>query len=336
MRKITIFVLLIMLGILPIYAGRYAGDFLMIGAGVRALGMGGAFSALADDGSAIYWNSAGLAQIEDSELSAMHAFMYGNLAAYDHLSYIQPLPNSVAIGFNLTRLNVSNIPYFDEKYLIGTNVDQRIHDSNYQLPGVADGYFNATDNLYQFAFSKKLNFSADMGWQFFAIPIELGLGGNVKFIQRRIKDNMGTGTGIDLGLKLKTDMAVLFDIDQLGSLHWGLSFQDIAGTTITWDTKSENRDEILFNTKFGLAIQQDLPKINSELVLAYDRDFVYKGTHHLGAELNYKDLAMLRMGFYDKNYSCGASICVYGVTLDYALISNPMGISNRLGLRLSF
>jgi hypothetical protein len=31
----------------PLFAGRYAGDFMMIGSGVRPLGMGGAFISLA-------------------------------------------------------------------------------------------------------------------------------------------------------------------------------------------------------------------------------------------------------------------------------------------------
>ena len=58
MKKRTLVVIVIMLTALPLVAGRYAGDFMMIGAGVRSLGMGGAFCALADDGSAIYWNHA--------------------------------------------------------------------------------------------------------------------------------------------------------------------------------------------------------------------------------------------------------------------------------------
>ncbi len=334
-KKILIFALLLV-ATSALFAGRYGGDFMMIGAGVRSLGMGGAFGALADDSSAIYWNSGGLAQIRESEASAMHAFLYGNLASYDHLSYIQPLPNEVTIGFNITRLTVSDIPYFDEKYLIGTNVDQRINDSNYHLPGIPDGKFRSTDDLYQFSFAKNINLNADMGWQFFAIPLEIGLGANVKFIQRKIKDNLGSGTGFDIGVKIKTDMAILFDADELGALHMGFNFQDIAGTTVRWDTVSENRDEILFNTKFGIAVQQPIPQLDSEIVLAWDKDYVYGGTHHFGADWTYNEMASLRLGYYDKNFSCGASLSLYGAWLDYALITNPVGITNRLGLRFRF
>ena len=87
MKKIIILSLFTCIMVISLHAGRYAGDFMMIGSGARALGMGGAFASLADDGSAIYWNSGGLSQIRDSEVSAMHAFLYKNLASYDHLSY---------------------------------------------------------------------------------------------------------------------------------------------------------------------------------------------------------------------------------------------------------
>jgi len=51
------------------------------------------------------------------------------------------------------------------------------------------------------------------------------LGANVKFIQRKIKDNLGSGTGFDIGVKIKTDMAILFDADELGALHMGFNFK---------------------------------------------------------------------------------------------------------------
>jgi len=68
-------IILACVSILSLSAGRYAGDFMMIGAGVRPLGMGGAFSALADDGSAIFWNASGIAGITEREVAAMHAFL---------------------------------------------------------------------------------------------------------------------------------------------------------------------------------------------------------------------------------------------------------------------
>ena len=51
--------------------GTVGGDFLKIGVGERAVGMGGAFSSIADNATAIYWNPAGLSQLTKRELSGM-------------------------------------------------------------------------------------------------------------------------------------------------------------------------------------------------------------------------------------------------------------------------
>jgi long-chain fatty acid transport protein len=52
-----------------------AGGFALSGVGSKAIGMGGAFRGLADDWSAAYWNPAGLAQLEQSELTGMLVFL---------------------------------------------------------------------------------------------------------------------------------------------------------------------------------------------------------------------------------------------------------------------
>lgn len=336
MKKIFFTILALQFIALPCFAGRYAGDFMMIGAGVRSLGMGGAYSALAADGSAIYWNSAGIAQIREPEIMAMHAFLYNGLASYDNISYCQPLPNDVTIGLNLTRLTVSEIPHFDESYLIGTNVDQRINNSAYHLPGIPDDTFTSIDDLYQFAFAKHLHYDVNMGWLFFEIPIDVSVGGGIKFIRRTILDKSGTGTGLDFGFKVKTDLGIVFDVDELGSIDFGMNFQDIAGTEISWDTVSEHRDEVLFNTKLGVAITQPIPPLESNLIFAYDYDYVYQGSSHYGVEWSYKDLGSVRAGYYENNWTMGASVNVYGVGIDYALLTNPVGLTNRIGLRVKF
>jgi len=72
-----------------------------IGAGPRALGMGGAFSAVADDATATTWNPAGLTQLERPELAASagwyHTIMAGggnsrqeDYVRPDHISFAVP------------------------------------------------------------------------------------------------------------------------------------------------------------------------------------------------------------------------------------------------------
>ena len=65
--------------------------------GARALGMGGAFSSIADDGSALFWNPAGLPWVGHQEISATHADLFGTGIQDNLASYLLPLsPNSAS------------------------------------------------------------------------------------------------------------------------------------------------------------------------------------------------------------------------------------------------
>jgi len=318
-------------------AGKYTGDFMYIGVGVRSLGMGGAVSSIADDASAIFWNPAGVSQIRKTEVEVMHAFLYENLAHYDNVSICQPLPNEVTIGLSWTRLTIPDIPVFLEDYLIEhPNVAERSSRLDWNLPGVADSSFTSYDDLFQFCFSKHLRTKLDFGWAFFEVPLDVYFGGNIKYIKREILSNLGNGTGFDVGLLLKSPLAGLVDIDWLGDFSFGVNMQNIGGTTITWDTESQNQDEVLFNTKLGISLEQPLPKQHLNLILAMDTDYVYDKTHYYGMEIQYKRLLSARMGYYFEEYTAGLSVNIYEFILDYAFVTNTLGNTNRIGMRFNF
>jgi len=72
-------------------ATKYAGAFMENGGGARALGMGGAFTAVADDPSTTFWNPAGLASAEKREILLMHSERFGDLIDRDFAVYSQPV-----------------------------------------------------------------------------------------------------------------------------------------------------------------------------------------------------------------------------------------------------
>jgi hypothetical protein len=69
--------------------GTFDGQFLKIDVGARGTAMGGAFVAVADDASALYWNAAGVARIDSdkSELSLNHANWPADLS-FDQVGYV--------------------------------------------------------------------------------------------------------------------------------------------------------------------------------------------------------------------------------------------------------
>lgn len=88
-------------------AGTTSATFLKIGAGARAVGMGEAFGALANDASALYWNPAGITQLKQKEITLMHDESFQDIR-YGYLGYVHPMKHNQALGFSLSGLVISN------------------------------------------------------------------------------------------------------------------------------------------------------------------------------------------------------------------------------------
>lgn len=81
--------------------GTFGGQFLKIGVGARGAGMGGAFVAMVDDATAVFWNAAGIARIDSdkSQLSLNHANWPAELS-YDQIGYVfhmKKIPGAFAV-----------------------------------------------------------------------------------------------------------------------------------------------------------------------------------------------------------------------------------------------
>src|SRR5579872_1495406 len=74
-------------------------QFLKIPAGVRGAGMGGMFAAVADDVSTTYWNTAGLAQIENIEINLLHVSYFAS-TNYEFGGFALPLQPGSTLGLS--------------------------------------------------------------------------------------------------------------------------------------------------------------------------------------------------------------------------------------------
>src|SRR3954463_5029382 len=73
----------------------YSNEFLNIGAGARGLAMGGAQVASVQDGTAGYWNTAGLVGVKNNpSIYFMHADYFAGIGKYDYLSIAVPLQDN--------------------------------------------------------------------------------------------------------------------------------------------------------------------------------------------------------------------------------------------------
>ena len=94
---------------------KYSNEFLRIGIGARAFGMGNAQAAVADDVTAGYWNPAGLAQqsrLVYPEVSLMHASYFADISQYNYIGFTMPVDSSGSrrFGITLIRLGTDDIP----------------------------------------------------------------------------------------------------------------------------------------------------------------------------------------------------------------------------------
>ncbi|MFC1501180.1 PorV/PorQ family protein [Elusimicrobiota bacterium] len=94
------------------YAGTSTAQFLKLGAGARAGGMGDVYVAIADDANAIYWNPAGLRQVEDQSLSFMHMSWLAD-TSYDWFAFASDFREFGTLGIGIQYLSYGNITYTD-------------------------------------------------------------------------------------------------------------------------------------------------------------------------------------------------------------------------------
>ncbi len=88
------------------------GDFLNFGAGARPLGMGRAFTAVADDVDALYWNPAGLSSFRSSQVEFQHSPLPVE-GSEQYIAYAQPVYALGSIGIGVINLTSGNVPRID-------------------------------------------------------------------------------------------------------------------------------------------------------------------------------------------------------------------------------
>ncbi len=92
--------------------GTTAADFLNFAVGARAAGLGGAYSSVADDATALYWNPAALTRIEHHSAAVMHASFLDS-SFYEYAAYGQSLGKWGAAGASLQYFSPGSIPQTD-------------------------------------------------------------------------------------------------------------------------------------------------------------------------------------------------------------------------------
>ena len=155
--------------------GTVAASFLEIEVGSRAVGMGGAYVAVVDDATAVYWNPAGLARIHKSEVVLIHTnWLVGT--SFDFVAIAFPVGNFGTIGASLTSLSTDEMEV-----------------RTVLLPNGTGERFSTTD------LSAGLSYGMDLTEKF-------SIGVNAKYISQKIWHMGAQGFALDIGTLFKTNL----------------------------------------------------------------------------------------------------------------------------------
>ncbi|MBD3286709.1 hypothetical protein GF359_08895, partial [candidate division WOR-3 bacterium] len=113
-KRITL-LLVLTAGLLPA-AKRPGAVFLMIWPGSRPTALGGAYTAIADDASAAYYNPGGLGFQKDINMSLMHVNWLPGLYEgmyYEYLAVSSPFKKIGTFAFNGVYLTTGETPVTD-------------------------------------------------------------------------------------------------------------------------------------------------------------------------------------------------------------------------------
>lgn len=297
-------------------------NFLEIGVGARAMGMGGAYTSIAQDVTALYWNPAGIAHITGASANLSVADLYGGLGIkHVFAGAVLPLGSSGAIGASYIQLTSGDIERTTEAYPEGND------------PAFGTT-FSWTSTAAEVAYGRRLTDRLDIG-------------AGLKFVTEGIDNANATYMGFDIGTRFRTGLYGTTIGAALVNLGTSARFRGPAiegfsiGATATPVEFGTTANPLPTAFRFGLRTDllgtpEALLKasgphqliVTGEILDAIDTDVNYT----FAAEYNFRNVLFLRAGkrwvneAHDQSFRSGS----YGLSWGGGL-SIPLGGGRRIG-----
>lgn len=265
---------------LILYASSLAQDagtesVFRLGFGAKAIGMGQAFTALADDPTAVFWNPAGLEFINQQSASFFHTNLYGG-ATYDFLGYAYPTIELGSFGFGIGRIGISDL-------------DQRDVTDH----GTVLGHFS--DESYEVYFS----YAKSLPW------FNLTPGISVRWVRSGFSgllegDLIESGVGADFGLMYKPDWLGNAFIQDWS---FGMNLRNLFPPQLK---VGDQVDEYPLTTKIGLLkiirfSGSGALNVLIDLNHSQNRDMKL----HFGSEYDFREMGRVRVGYNGSSLAFG-------------------------------
>ncbi len=281
---------------------------LSFGYGARSMGMGHAFTAIADDPTAVFWNPAGLEYIYQQSVTLFHMSLFEG-TNYDFLGYAFPTLGLGTFGLGIGRIGVGEILQTDR--------------DNVYL-----GQFSREEYEFYFSYAKKL-------------PWDLSSGATIRVVRRSWSNLYDEGSlndmgvGLDFGLMYRPDW---FTNRWLQDWSFGLNIHNLFPPQVK---------EGIGVDDYPMTIRLGLNKIirfagGGALNLAFDFDYSEKRDLKLnmGTEYSFRDMGMLRLGMDSNGLTYGAGVEYRFFQIDYGFgsteYSDYFSAVHRISLTFNF
>ena len=293
----------------PLFAAESAGQagaYLKMGVGARALGMGSAFTAVANDSTAAFWNPAGLAKLKKHEASFMHANLTDdrdyNFFNYAHVLNGKDGKNNGTLALSHINFGIDGIPETRED-------------------GAGNPVLDANGNVRIFSYFEDTETNTFISYGR-AVTDKFYAGLNLKYLKQKLFTNKADTMGLDFGL--------MYDWNDKTTV--GLSVRDI-GESMDWDTAAGTKDDVPVTTTLGISHQcNDKLLIAADLNKVEDMDVKF----FCGAEYQIHDNVTLRVGSHDSDLTLGASFKLDTWRFDYSYADETLGDAHRISASKTF
>ncbi|MCK6543761.1 PorV/PorQ family protein [bacterium] len=288
--------------------GGRAGSFLRLGLGPRARAMGDAYTALADNVYAPYYNPAGLPLIVQPEVAVSTGILSFD-RQFTSAGFAKFLPPKAGFGINVLR---SGFGESDVRDADGNATGEHIEDTQYTV-------------MFGFALRFSEKFSAGIAPQ---------------WIHSRIYDVTASSVGLNVGALYQYSPVWSFGIslkNLLQKLQYSRNATGLGDETTV--------DKLPATLRLGVAHHHSLNE-NFSLVASYDLEKTsgYTLAHHFGAEIGWQNKFFLRTGLdqYDWTAGLGIPFDTFGEKLivDYTVILDGRNgistVSHDMGLYVRF
>ena len=281
-----------------------------LGFGARAIGLGQAFTAMADDPTAVFWNPAGLEFINQQSATFFHSTLFEGVQ-YDFLGFAYPTLDLGTFGIGIGRLGVDGIKEYDQEGQTNGNV---FSNNEYQL---------------FFSYAKKLP------W------FNITPGITVRWIRTGFTGLNFEGDLIDSGVG--ADFGLMYRPGWIGSAivqdwSFGLSLRNLFAPQLK---PGDDIDPYPFTTKLGVMKKirfGNAGGLNVLLDLDHSQNRSLK--FHFGSEYLYQDLARIRVGYNGAAmaFGVGAKYSMFEIDYGYGQMefSDVFSATHRISVTVNF